>query len=193
MTQHLLISLETRLSVCEKWRHEVGGDSDGAIYAETIMSLKFPFQPGDRITKSSIHLQLGGTLQQAMTSCLQGSAFLLFHDPKTAKKYGYDMWEGRQPDGSFHYTGQGTKGDQSLSRGNRVLMNAHQENKPIYLFTREARPGDARLGNPYTYVERVRLGETPYTLRQAPDIRGELRWVFVFVLETVIDSERTIF
>lgn len=81
------------------------------------MSLMFPYSPGDQFKRADMHDLIGGSFRHGMTKCNGGNDYLLFHDPKNSKKFGYDKWEGKQADGSFHYSGQGTletKTDPSL-------------------------------------------------------------------------------
>ncbi len=143
---------------------------------------------GESLPKKKIHeLEFAGTKvrgsdQHAMTSCLDKSAFLIFHDPVEGKRFGYDVWEGEQADGSFHYTGMGVKGNQVLSRGNKGLLEAADAGRPIHFFRRPL-PGVKReQGDPYTYEGLVTLGWPPYEVRRAPDEDGNERDVFVFKL-----------
>jgi len=161
-------------------------DSDALPAEAAVTGLKmtrtFPFVPGQEVTKSAVHQAVGGSDQHAMTSCLSRTAFLIFYDPKAGRKFGYDMWEGEQADGTFSYTGQGVKGDQRMRGPNLGLVRAAQQNSPIHFF-RRPEPGVKRLkGNPYTYVGRVILGEPMFQEQVAPDEDGRNRKVFVFNL-----------
>ena len=146
------------------------------------MSENFPISLGSELTKSKIHQLLGGSDQHAMTSCMKGKSFLLFHDPKTGKKYGYDTWEGQNADGSFSYTGQGVVGDQKMTRSNLGLMKASEKGHPIHFFKRPeiGKPRDKK--NAYTYAGEVILGSPPYRTESALDSHKNLRKVFVFNL-----------
>jgi hypothetical protein len=120
-----------------------------------------------------------------MTSCLSKTAFLIFYDPKAGRKFGYDLWEGEQADGTFSYTGQGVKGDQRMRGPNIGLVRAAQQNAPIHFF-RRPELGEKRLkGNPYTYVGRVMLGDPMFQEQIAPGEDGRNRKVFVFNLVPV--------
>jgi len=140
------------------------------------MSSLFPFQVGQKISKSAIHQALGGSDQHGMTSCQDKSAFLLFHNEAAGRKYGYDRWEGWQADGSFHYTGQGASGDQKFTRSNKSLLSMAESGKPIYLFH------TAKSSEPYVYIGMVVLGEPRFQIRTAPDAEAKLRQVIVFHL-----------
>lgn len=146
------------------------------------MTENFPIHLGSELTKSKIHQLLGGSDQHAMTSCMNGTSFLLFHDPKTGKKHGYDTWEGQNADGSFSYTGQGLVGDQKMTRSNLGLIKASEKGQSIHFFKR---PEIGRLRdkkNPYTYAGEVVLGSPPYRTESALDSEKNMRKVFVFNL-----------
>jgi len=140
------------------------------------MNNEFPIPIGSSLPKASIHAVVGGSSQHGMTSCLNGSAFLVFHNKTAGKKYGYDRWEGWQTDGSFRYTGQGVKGDQKFTRCNKSLVQMSALGKPIHLFQTE------KKGNPYKYTGLVTLGDPTFDLKLAPDENGDERQVIVFHL-----------
>jgi hypothetical protein len=149
---------------------------------------RFTFNPGDTATKSEIHDRLGGSLQWAMTSCLEGSEFLLFYDPLESRANSYDLWEGDQPDGSFWYVGQGRAGDQSLTKSNLRLLESSNSGRPIHFFRRPAIGTPRAPGNPYTYIGQVSLGNPKYWERIAPGVDGQERKVLVFNLIPVDSS-----
>ena len=140
------------------------------------MSKEFPISIGSSLAKASIHSLVGGSDQHGMTSCLNGSAFLVFHNKAAGKKYGYDRWEGWQTDGSFRYTGQGAIGDQRFSRSNKSLLQMSSKGLPIHLFQTD------KKGNPYEYTGLVTLGNPPFEMKLAPDKNGVERQVIVFHL-----------
>lgn len=147
-----------------------------------LMSLNFPIQIGQELPKKDIHELVGGSDQHAMTTCLNRNAFLIFHDPKTGKKYGYDVWEGQNADDSFSYTGQGVEGHQKMTRSNLGLIKTYEMGLPIHFFKRPELGQPRKKYNPYTYVGEITLGSPPYTNQMALDKRGNLRDVFVFKL-----------
>jgi len=135
----------------------------------------FPYKPGDRFLRADMHKLVGGSFRHGMTSCSHGEEFLLFHDGKKSRKFGYDVWEGPRPDGSFKYSGQGTVGDQELTKANAALISAHENMKPIHLI--ESVDGEC------SYLGRFILGDPYYEIKQVHDISGHnLRKMFVFNL-----------
>lgn len=117
-----------------------------------------------------------------MTTCLNGKAFLIFHDPVKGRDFGYDVWEGEDADGCFNYTGQGVEGHQTLTRNNKGLIRAADEGLPIHFFMRPAMSASSNKRAPYTYIGQVTLDNPRFVVRQAPDKFGNLREVFVFRL-----------
>lgn len=145
------------------------------IMVESSEFTSFPYKPGEKFKRNEMHKVVGGSFRHGMTSCNSGREFLLFHDAKKSKKFGYDIWEGSQADGSFHYSGQGTSGDQKMIKSNAALLTAHEAGKPIHLI--ETQEGTC------TYLGRYLLGEPKYFSRLAPDVSmTEMRKIFVFNL-----------
>ena len=141
----------------------------------------FPYRVGEKFKRSEMHKIVGGSFRHGMTSCSNGTEFLLFHDSKKNKKFGYDVWEGAQIDGSFHYTGQGTIGDQKLNKSNKALIKSDDLGHKIHLI--ESNDGIC------TYIGEFMLGEPQYEIRDAPDVnKHKMRKVFVFKLIPVTKS-----
>jgi hypothetical protein len=136
---------------------------------------KFPYVPGEQFKRADMHKLIGGSFRHGMTMSNKGRDFLLFHDSKNSRKFGYDKWEGLQVDGTFHYSGQGTIGNQSLTRANKGLIEANENSIPIRLIESS--------GGICTYIGQFVLDEPNYSIEKAPDLRGENeRDVFVFKL-----------
>ena len=144
--------------------------------------IDFPLVPGQVLTKKAVHDLVGGSDQHAMTSCLNKSAYLIFHDPITSKKNHYDLWEGEQADGTFSYTGQGLVGNQTLTKSNKALVHAAENGHPIHFFVRPPIGVKRLSGNPYTYVGQVVLEPPYFEVKVAPDTVGNSRDVLVFHL-----------
>ncbi len=136
----------------------------------------FPVEIGQKILKSDLHKLVGGSDQHGMTSCSNGSAFLVFHNPQSGKPFGYDKWEGWQSDGTFHYTGQGANGDQKFAGPNKTLLRMGERGLPIHLFHTEQK------GSPYTYFGLMGLGNPEYEVSRALGKDGVERDVIVFHL-----------
>ena len=139
------------------------------------MVIKFPYFPGETFLRSEMHERAGGSFRHGMTSCSAGTEFLLFHDKKKSVKFGYHVWEGLQVDGKFHYTGQGTRGDQLLTKSNLALIRASELGKPIHLIE--------SVDGVCTYLGEFLLDDPNFFIEEAPDeLQEGLRKVFVFRL-----------
>ena len=139
---------------------------------------RWPLVIGECSSLQSLQEVVGGSRQWGITSCMSGLHFLVFHNPHSARKNGYDRWEGFQPDGSFHYTGQGRVGDQSIDQGaNKSLLSTLGTSTPIYLLRSE--------GTSVTYLGKFCLSDNPCRIERALDSQGNERSVVVFHLETM--------
>jgi 5-methylcytosine-specific restriction protein A len=91
------------------------------------------------------------------------------------------LYEDRWVGDTFHYTGMGRYGHQSLRFAqNRTLYESATNGVQIHLFE-VFRPTE------YTYIGRVKLAGEPYQERQ-PDEEGRIRLVWVFPLRLVGDD-----
>lgn len=87
------------------------------------------------------------------------------------------LYEDRDQDGLFSYTGEGQKGDQELVRGNKAVYDSPSRGTPLLLFFK-------RQTNEYEFQGEVRLAAAPVQ-EQQPDVDGQLRTVLVFPLALV--------
>jgi len=87
----------------------------------------------------------------------------------------YDEWA---EDGTFHYTGEGQRGDQVLERGNRAILGHAEQARALRLFEATAKAGFCR------YVGEFEIDPAdPYHLDRAPATGGEpIRTVIMFHL-----------
>lgn len=129
---------------------------------------------GDKVRRRAIHLQYGGGQQGGISTSSKTSDIFIFTNPARGSRYGYDLHEGLQPDGSFAYTGEGRSGDQEFTRGNKALLYAADEGRVIRVFN--ASP-------PYaTYVGAFTTGDPVCTFHEIPGEDGILRRAIVFNL-----------
>ena len=131
--------------------------------------------PGARIKRTILQDQYGGRRQGGVAPSTTSANVLIFTAP-SGHKYGY--YDGMQPDGCFHYTGEGQVGDQRLKQGNRALAQHKEANKSVRLFSGAS--GDV------TYVGEFAVDEQePFYKTDAPDVNGEMREVIVFRLRPI--------
>lgn len=131
-------------------------------------------EAGRTLKRREVHSIYGGQMQGGIATPLNSKNILVFTDPRSGSKYGYDKHEGLREDGSYAYTGEGQVGDQSLLRGNKALFESAQNGKIIRLFKVD--------GTSATYAGGFTLGEPAFEEREALDINGDLRTVLVFNL-----------
>jgi hypothetical protein len=129
---------------------------------------------GDTIRRRMLHRQYGGGQQGGISTSIQTSDIFIFTNPSRGARYGYDLLEGLQPDGSFAYTGEGQSGHQEFTRGNKALLNAADDGRVIRLFN--ASP-------PYaTYVGAFTTGDPVCSIHEIPGQDGEARRGIIFNL-----------
>lgn len=152
------------------------------LQAEEVRSLlsahdgprEWALEIGDKVLRRAIHRQYGGGQQGGISTSSKTSDIFIFTNPSRGSRYGYDLHEGLQADGSFAYTGEGQSGDQEFSRGNKALLNAADEGRIIRVFT--ASP-------PYaTYAGAFTTGDPVCTFQEIPGLDGILRRAIVFNL-----------
>jgi predicted RNA-binding protein with PUA-like domain len=137
----------------------------------------WPLQPGDRIHRTELHQRYGGIWRGGVSPSNQTPNIFLFTDPRSGTQHGYrDEWA---PDGSFHYTGHGQHGDQTLARGNGAVLNHAKDGRALRVFL--------GAGGLVQYVgEFVVDDQEPFTWATAPSTaRGPLRQVVRFHLRPV--------
>ncbi|GAA5090788.1 hypothetical protein GCM10025760_16930 [Microbacterium yannicii] len=129
---------------------------------------------GDTVRRRQLHRQYGGGQQGGISRSSRTSDIFIFTNPARGSRYGYDLHEGLQPDGSFAYTGEGQSGDQAFTRGNKALLNAADEGRTIRVFN--AQP-------PYaTYVGAFTTGDPLCSFHEIPGADGNRRRAIVFNL-----------
>lgn len=83
----------------------------------------------------------------------------------------YDKWN---HEGHYEYSGEGATGDQTLTKGNKAIIDAAENGKPIYLYV--------KFG-PQEYYPQGIMKLIEYKTIQAPDKNGDTRKEYVFILE----------
>jgi predicted RNA-binding protein with PUA-like domain len=152
-------------------RHRPADDSS------TEAGSAWSLQPGDRIRRLDLHARYGGRWREGVSPSAQTPNIFLFTDPRSGEQHGYyDLWA---PDGSFHYTGRGQRGDQTLTSGNRAVLNHVDDGRALRLF-QGARDIVEYIG------EFVLDEQEQYSWAQAPATgEASLRRVILFHLRPV--------
>lgn len=135
-----------------------------------LSPLGTPLQAGDVARRKTVHQIYGGQEQGGISTPADHRNTLLFSDPDGAN-YGYT--DGWKDDGSYHYTGQGTEGDQRFTSTNRAVLD---EQRAIHVFE-TAKDTVVRYLGQFSPDH-----DNPYYREDAPDKAGEQRSVIVFRL-----------
>ncbi|MBB2974979.1 hypothetical protein FHX49_000520 [Microbacterium endophyticum] len=130
--------------------------------------------PGDTVRRREIHSAYGGQQQGGISTPRSIPDVLIFTDPASGAKYGYDTFEGLREDGSYWYTGEGQYGPQEFVRGNRALRDAASEGKTIRLLRTN--------GVNATYIGAFTTGDPAYEIETIPDADGNPREGIIFNL-----------
>ncbi|GAA5207597.1 hypothetical protein [Microbacterium kyungheense] len=135
---------------------------------------EWALEVGDTVRRRQLHRQYGGGQQGGISSSSRTPDIFIFTNPARGSRYGYDLHEGLQADGSFAYTGEGQSGHQEFTRGNKALLNAADEARTIRVFN--AQP-------PYaTYVGAFTTGDPLCSFHEIPGADGNPRRAIIFNL-----------
>ncbi|WP_455368115.1 NUDIX domain-containing protein [[Eubacterium] cellulosolvens] len=106
--------------------------------------------------RSDIHQRFGGQSQGGISTPSQFPVIFLFHTSK-GKNYGYQ--DGWNDDGTYLYSGEGTRGDMKFEKGNRAIRDHLKNKEHLLLFEERARGYYRFLGIfdciAYTYSETI--------------------------------------
>jgi hypothetical protein len=89
-------------------------------------------QVGEVVKRSELHNEYGGSRQGGICPARGAHAIFLFTDPKRGAKHGYE--DGWGLDKKYHYSGQGTSGDQTMTGNNLAVLHHVADRRPLYLF-----------------------------------------------------------
>lgn len=129
--------------------------------------------------RDDIHDRLGGQRQGGI-STPQDQPFVVLFTGVGGEEHGYlDHWD---PQGYFHYFGEGQIGDMAFARGNAAIRDHRQNGKRLLVFQMLGR------GKPYRYFGEFELVEA-YWAGAVPDRKGDLRTAIVFKLRPLDASE----
>jgi hypothetical protein len=141
------------------------------------LTISWDLRVGDKLIRRDLHARFGGSWYGGIEPSGKTPNVLLFTDREAGKRFGYNF-DGWHPDGTFHYTGEGQLGDQSMREGNRAIRDHGEEGRALRLFVKD--------GTSVTYAGEFELpNESHILFDEAPDREGFKRQVFVFRLRAV--------
>lgn len=130
--------------------------------------------PGLEVINSEISDLFGCANQGGMRRSLKTNTLVLFSD-KTK------LYQDREEDGVFYYTGMGKLGDQSLTfQQNKTLAKSNENNVSVHLFV-------AYKKQIYTYRGQYELTNEPFQERQLDEEKNN-RLVWIFPLRQLINN-----
>jgi hypothetical protein len=137
-------------------------------------AVRWTLRPGDRIRRTELHAHYGGNGQSGISPSRTTPNILVLTDPRSGERHGYfDQWA---TDDSFHYTGEGQRGDQTMTRGNLAILSHRADGRALRVF--QGASGTVQ------YVGQFVLDELePFTITTAPSTNdGPPRQVIRFHL-----------
>lgn len=138
------------------------------------MALLGSLAPGDRILRRELHESFGGQTQSGISPSSKYPIVMLFSNPSIGEEHGY--FDGWHKDQLFHYSGEGQRGDQEMTRGNKRVRDHLADGRSLHLFL-----GDGKK-RPVTYAGE--FAHVDYYETDAPETGGgPLRRVFMFRLQ----------
>lgn len=138
------------------------------------MEILKDFPIGSKWQRADIHERLGGQVQGGISTPRRNDYIILFSS-KEGERYGYK--DGWNADGTYHFTGEGQKGNMEFKRGNKALLNHKENGKSVLLFETDE-GGLRRFEGVFEYAH--------YTHEDLPDITGETRNAIVFKLKRIM-------
>ena len=145
---------------------------------------------GEVTTKNDVAKLYGGSTQGGIAPSRTSPNIMLYTDPSTGVKNGYQH-DGWTNDRTLHmYTGEGRIGPQALTNGNKSILEHRKNGRSLRLFSSHGYlEGTKTMLRQYLGEFCVDM-ETPYLIDESPDAEGNLRTVYVFRLRPVGPSLR---
>jgi hypothetical protein len=151
------------------------------LRASASAGAAFPWTlaPGELIRRTRLHDRYGGNRQGGIGGSAQTPNVLVFSEPSSGEQFGYfDRWDGPV----FHYTGEGQVGDQTMTAGNKAILEHAEAGRALRVFK--------GVGGLVRYEGEFALESArPWYYAQAKDRNGDIRQVIVFRMRSV-DGER---
>lgn len=129
-------------------------------------------EPGEKLLRREVHERYGGRRRGGIGPSREAPVVLFFTDPVSGRQHGY--YDGWDVDGTFHYVGEGQKGDQQLTQGNKAILNHAEEGRTLEGFRAE--------GTMVTYIGEFSLDGYYFTDAHETGDVTTLRQVVVFRL-----------
>lgn len=123
--------------------------------------------------QTDLHDVFGGNRQSGISVCAKHPLIFLFETP-SGKESGYQ--NGHSSDGTYSYTGEGSKGDMQFTRGNKAILNHQADGRELHLFKKEKSGSYKYLGQ-YEYISHQILDGVDVENKQRKTIQFNLKRV----------------
>jgi hypothetical protein len=145
--------------------------------------MEWGLKPGDRLPRSKVHDLYGGNRRRGIAPSRKTENVLLFSSRAAASKYGYQDDLDADP---VEYFGEGQRGDQAITHGNRAILRHQEDRRALRLFRVE--------GTTVEYVGEFQIDEEePYRWVAANQTgEGGLRKALLFRLHAVEEESGTL-
>ncbi|WP_133116346.1 restriction endonuclease [Amycolatopsis antarctica] len=126
--------------------------------------------PGDQLLRRELHQRFGGRQQGGIGPSSKAKVVMFFTAPAVGQQHGY--YDGWDSDRLFHYVGEGQRGDQQLTQGNKSILNHRRDGRSLEGFRSE--------GTTVTYLGEFELVGYYFTDAHETGDPDSLRQVVVF-------------
>ncbi|PRX97915.1 restriction endonuclease [Allonocardiopsis opalescens] len=127
---------------------------------------------GDKLQRRDVHARFGGRQQGGIGPSSKAPVVLFFTDPVSGQQHGY--YDGWDTEGLFNYVGEGQRGDQQLTQGNKTILNHRADGRTLEGFRAQ--------GSTVTYLGEFELVDYYFTDAHETGDPDTLRQVVVFRL-----------
>jgi hypothetical protein len=135
--------------------------------------------PEDEVRRTDLHEHLGGQQQSGISPSSRAPVVMIFSDPASGEQHGYfDGWNDEE--GLFHYSGEGQRGDQQMTRGNKAIRDHQADGRSLQVFLGSGKGRAVTYAGEFEYVDHYET-EAPETNN------GPVRTVIKFRLRPVED------
>ena len=131
------------------------------------------FQIGKDYKRTELHDEYGGNYQNGISRSRKYPLIFIFTNPFKKSDIYEDKWE----DEVFYYSGEGTLGDMTFTRGNKSIRDHHVDDNKLFLFQKTKKSGF------WTFVDEFNY--TGYQFYNCPDRNGDIRKGIQFKLLSI--------
>ena len=147
---------------------------------------EWDLEVGDELTRDERRQRFGGSPYGGIEASTTTPNVFIYTDPAVGAVHGYEFDGWVDGDEVFQYTGEGQEGDQTLSVGNKALLNHHIDGRALRVFAANGIKAGTKKTKRQVYLGNFKVdSDLPYFMEATPDRNGDLRQVYVFRLRPV--------